>query len=197
MITVPTLFKAIPINEGMPMLLEHKAKEDREIEAKTKEVIKKYGANTQENTSEEGQFALVPGEKATFRKLFEMADRCQKSYDFIFYWKAALQIIDKIIIFLKELLRKEIDIRILVYMNEGERLHKEVLSLKRNGSFQARCTFTSPPITLSLFDNKETFFNIALFNPSETPSLWSNNPTLIVILQDYFEQKWRDAKKVS
>jgi hypothetical protein len=79
-------------------------------------------------------------------------------------------------------------------MNEGETLHKEILNLKRNGSLEVRCTFTSPPITLSLFDKKEALMNTAPFNPFRTPSLWSNNPVLVSILQNYFEQKWQEAK---
>jgi hypothetical protein len=80
-------------------------------------------------------------------------------------------------------------------MNEGEKLHKKVSDLNKTGLFEARCTFASPPITLSLFDSKETLFNTAPFNPRGTPSLWSNNPVLITILQDYFEQKWRELKE--
>jgi len=194
-ITNPTVFKAIPIHEGIPMLLERQAKEYKEIEAKTREMLKRRTRNDEEKPSEEGyEFALIPDEKATIRKLIEMGNRSKRSYDFIFFWKATLPLIDGTLFFFKRLMERGIHIRILVYMDEGEKLLKKVLDLKRNNAFEARCTFASPPITISLFDSKETLFNTASFNPAGTPSLWSNNPVLIAILQNYFEQKWQEAK---
>jgi sugar-specific transcriptional regulator TrmB len=191
LITNPTVFKSIPIHEGIPMLLERQAKEYKEIEAKTQEMLKNRTKNEEKPQEKGCEFALVPDERATIRKIGEMGDRSQKSYDFIFYSKS---LAEGATIFFKDLLEKGLNVRFLAYMNEGETLHKEILNLKRYDSFEVRCTFTSPPITLSLFDKKETLMNTAPFNPAGTPSLWSNNPVLIAILQNYFEQKWQEAK---
>ncbi|MCW4024523.1 MAG: hypothetical protein NWF01_05755, partial [Candidatus Bathyarchaeota archaeon] len=58
-------------------------------------------------------------------------------------------------------------------------------------------TFASPPITLALFDTKEALFNTAPFNPLLTPNMWSNNPVLIKILQEYFNKEWQEANEVN
>jgi sugar-specific transcriptional regulator TrmB len=197
MITNPTVFKAIPIHDGLRMLLERQAKEHKEIETKTKELLKKRTENDKEKPlPEEGcGFALVPDESATIRKLLDMMNRSKESYDFIFYFKFLVQGIDDVTIFFMDLKAKGLSVRLVAYMNEGEKLHKKILSLEEKGKFEVRCTFESPPITLSLFDRKETLFNIASFNPTGTSSLWSNNPVLIAILQNYFDQKWHEAKE--
>ena len=193
LITNPTVFKAVSIHEGIPMLLERQAKEYKEIEAKIREMLKKRTRNDKEKPPEEGcEFALVPDERAVIRKLIEMMAHSQKSYDLIFYSKSLAV---GAAIFFKELVKKGLNVRLLAYMNEGETLHEKVLNLKRNGSLEVRCTFTSPPITLSLFDKKEALMNTAPFNPFRTPSLWSNNPVLVSILQSYFDQKWNDTEE--
>ena len=206
MITNPTVFKAVSIHDGMRMLLERQAKEHKEIEAKTKELLKRRAGNDKEKPPLEGGcgFALVPDESATIRKLLEMMNRSKESYDLIFHFESLVQGIDGVAIFLRDLKARGLNIRLIAYMNEGEKMHKKILSLKEKGKFEVRGTFASPSITISLFDRKETLFNTAPFNPaathslwSKTPSLWSNNPVLIAILQNYFDQKWDDTKEAT
>lgn len=193
-ITVPNFFRAIPLREGISMLLEHKAKEYQEIEDKSKEIIAKYKENTEESGSEECQFVLIPDGRATARKMSEMRTRSQHNYDFLFYWKSGVRIIDHLIANFKRLMKRGIAVRALIFLNEGETLTPNLLTLQKNSLFSVRYTFTSMPLTLALFDKKETLFNTAPFCPAKTPSLWSNNPVLIEILQKYFDQRWENAK---
>ncbi|MCW4006083.1 MAG: hypothetical protein NWF04_05760 [Candidatus Bathyarchaeota archaeon] len=194
-ITVPNFFKAVPMREGISMLLEHKAREYQEIEDKTKTIIEKYKENVEDSGAEDCQFVLVPEGRATGRKMAEMRNRSQCCYDFLFYWKSGVQIIDHIVANFKRLMKRGITVRALIYLNKGETLTQNILNLEKNKLFSVRYTFTSLPVTLALFDKKETLFNTAPFCPAKTPSLWANNPVLIDILQEYFEQRWCKAQK--
>ncbi len=193
-ITVPIFFKAIPIRDGFTMLLAHKAKEFQEIEAKSREIIKKYKENKEQEIQVDYQFELIPAYIATTRKLREMVERSQKGYDFIFYSKSLAKVIDNIIVIFKELIKKGVKIRLIACMHEEETLHKRILNLKKKGLFEIRYMFSEPQITLTLFDKKEALINTAPF-PMGTPSLWSNNPVIVSIFQDYFDRKWRESKK--
>jgi hypothetical protein len=124
-------------------------------------------------------------------------DRSQKSYNLSFYWKALVPGIDDAVVFFKKVKEKGLNIRLIAHMHEGETLPEGILSLIEKGKFEVRFTFNCYPISLTLFDKKEALINTASFSPIGTPSLWSNNPVLVAILQDYFDRKWRYSNKIS
>jgi sugar-specific transcriptional regulator TrmB len=148
MITNPTVYKAVPIHDGAPMLLERQTQEYQEIRLRTKELLRRNTRSDKEKLpQQEYQFALIPHNRATWRKLDEMKERSQKNCDFLFYWKAFSMFgIESVMHFLKKPADKGLNVRLITYMNEGEKLHKKVLTLQDKGNFKVRCTFDSPPI---------------------------------------------------
>jgi sugar-specific transcriptional regulator TrmB len=194
MITNPTVFKAVSINEGIPMLLERQAEERKEIEQQTKELLERHKENNKEKPPQEGcEFALVPESTATYRKIQDMMDRCQTSYNLMFYLKALKPDIDIVRVLWRNLLKKGVNVRLIAYTPEGETFPKEILLTDGPGSFEIRYKLMTPPITLTICDKKEILMNTAPFNPTWTPSLWSNNVVLVGVLQEYFDQKWDES----
>lgn len=198
MITNPTAFKAVDIKDGIKMLLEHKAAEYLEIEAKLEEILQKYRKTDEEITVDECQFSLIPDSVVTFRKLNEMVKHSRKSYDLIFYWPSLMHVIDEILTIFRILIKKKVAVRLIACMsNKEEVLSENILSLEREGSFEIRYVFLSSPTTLLLIDRKEALINTAPV-PMGTPSLSTNNPVLVSILQDYFERTWCNSiRKIS
>jgi sugar-specific transcriptional regulator TrmB len=196
MIAKPTKFKAVPINEGIQILLENREKEFKAIFTKTQEIIEKYKKSKIEiKPEDECQFALIPDNKAIIRKIGEMKERCHESYDFIFCGRSFLETLDRVKIFLKELIKKGVTVRIIVCLNEGERLYKEYLNLGKN--LNLRYTFSEPSITLTVCDKKEALINTMMLAPTGEPSLWSNNPVIVNILQNYFNHRWHNSNQIS
>jgi sugar-specific transcriptional regulator TrmB len=89
MITTPNIFKAVPIREGLLMLLRRKAEEYNEMEAKTRELLQKYEKNNEEKTlqRDESQFILVPEKEASRRKFTNAIVNTQTSIDMILQWE--------------------------------------------------------------------------------------------------------------
>jgi len=197
MLTNPINFKAVPISEGIQTLLENREKEYQEIEIKTKELIEKYKKpNIEKPAVEECQFALIPENKAIVRKIKEMNERCQEGYDFIFYGRAFFEIFDEAKIYFRNLLKKGVTIRLIVYLDEGEKLYKEIAGLPRNGQLNIRYTSKSPSAMLLVCDGKEALINTTTSAHIKENSLWSNNHVMVSILQNYFNQRWQDAKQI-
>jgi sugar-specific transcriptional regulator TrmB len=148
MITNPTVFKAISVNEGVPMLLERQAKECEEIEQKAKELLERRKRNNKEKPPQEGcEFALVPEDTGTYRKIQDMMDRCQTGYNLMFYVRALKPDINHVMALWRNLLKKGVSVRLIAYTPEGETFPKEVLLPEGPGSFEIRYKLMTPPIT--------------------------------------------------
>jgi sugar-specific transcriptional regulator TrmB len=198
MITTPNTFRAVPIRVGLPMLLKCKAEEHNEIKAKAKELLQKCEENNEETTlqRDECQFILVP-KKASRRKFTNTIENTQTSCDMILHWECFRYGMIEDTETWKKSVEKGVKTRFIVYKSENEKAVSRIVQiLKKKGSFKVRYIFTSPPATISIFDKKETFITISPTpHPRDTPNLWSNNPGLIAIFQDYFELMWRTSKE--
>lgn len=199
MITAPNTFKAMPIHDGLPMLLRRKAEEYNEVEAKAKELLQKYEKNSEETTlqRDECQFILVPKKEASRRKFTNTIDNTQTSCDMILHWECFRYGMTEDTETWKKTVKKGVKIRFIVYKPESEKaVSRIVQDFEKEGSFKVRYVFTPPPATIAIFDKKETIITISPTpHPRETHNLWSNNPGLIAIFQDYFELMWRTSKK--
>jgi sugar-specific transcriptional regulator TrmB len=200
-ITTPTLFKAIDIQDVIKMLLKQKAKEYKDVEIKTKKIIKTYlKANEKNLLTDECQFALVPENTETICKIFN--EKSEKSFDLIFYLGAVSGPDKDVRLLFKKLIARKIQVRILVCLNGDSNQSKKIELFKREKTvhfkddpkFEVRYIYLNSPITLSLLDNKEAMLNTLPY-PHGTPSLWTNNPVLVSILQDFFEKTWLNAQK--
>lgn len=199
MITTPNTFRAVPIREGLPMLLKRKTKEHNEITAKAKKLLQKYEKNSEETAlqKEECQFILVPKKEAARRKFKKAIENTQTSCDMILHWECFRYGMLEDTEIWKKTVEKGVKVRFIVYKSENEKAVSRIVQiLKKKGSFKVRYIFTPPPATIAIFDKKETIITISpIPHPRETPNLWSNNPGLIAIFQDYFEIMWRASKE--
>jgi sugar-specific transcriptional regulator TrmB len=199
MITTPNTFRAVPIREGLPMLLKRKAEEYNEIKAKAKELLQKCEENSEETAlqRDECQFILVPKKETARRKFTNAIENTQTSCDMILHWECFRHGMIEDTETWKKTVEKGVKTRFIVYKSENEKAVSRIVQiLKKKGSFKVRYIFTPPPATISIFDKKETLITISpIPHPRETPNLWSNNPGLIAIFQDYFELMWRTSKE--
>jgi len=198
-IAKPNTFKAMPIHDGLPMLLRRKAEEYNEIEAKAKELLQKYEKNNEKEIlqRDESQFILVPKKEAARRKFANAIENTQVSCDMILHWECFRYGMMEDTETWKKTVEKGVKIRFIVYKSKDEKAVSRIVQiLKKKGSFKIRYIFTPPPATISIFDKKETIITISPTpHPREAPNLWSNNPSLIAIFQDYFELTWRASKE--
>lgn len=198
-IAAPNIFKAIPIHDGLSMLLTRKAEEYNEIKAKTKTLLQKCEKNNEEKTlqGDVGQFILVPKKEASRRKFTNTIENTQTGCDMILHWECFRYGMIEDTATWKKTVEKGVKVRFIVYKSEDEKAVSRIVQiLKKKGSFKVRYIFTPPPATISIFDKKETIITISPTpHPREAPNLWSNNPSLIAIFQDYFELMWRASKE--
>jgi len=198
-IAAPNIFKAIPIRDGLSILLRRKSEEYNEVKTTVKELLQKCEESNEENALQgDGcQFIIVPKKEASNRKLRNTVENAQTSCDMILHWECFRYGMIEDTELWKKTVERGVKIRFIVYKPEEDKAVSQVIQdFQRKGSFNVRYVFESPPTTILLCDKKEAIVTISPApHPRETPNLWSNNAGIIAIFQDYFELMWRTSKR--
>jgi sugar-specific transcriptional regulator TrmB len=198
MIMTPAHFKALPVDEGIRMLLESKETEYFKIKTKTKEVIQRYRDHIQAAFNDNiCEFALIPDGKLTDRKFDQMLDSNQETHDIMFYGRDYVSDYDGVVKLWTSLLLKGVKIRAVVFMEENEKLPQDIQSLVKYGRlFEIRRTLTPPKATITIIDGKESLVSVTPhLVPSGNPGLWVHSTNIVGIIQEYFDMLWRSSKK--
>ena len=192
-ITTPAKFTAIPIQEVVSILLERKIKETTELQVRTKELIQRITTKVKTTIPQENQhFVLIPERETLIRRIKKAIDNTQETIDLISSGAVFPQILFVLAEKFKEAMRKGINIRYIIHKPEDANSWPEIVpAFTKHPSFELRVLPNSPDTRCGIYDKKEVF--IATF-PSrgafQSPALWSNNPSLIVVIQDHFEKAW-------
>ncbi len=193
----PTTFKALPVNEGIMLLLERREAEYSEVKAKVKELLKRHKQSSEAVPAEkECQFALIPSGKLTSRKVAEMIDSNLKTHEIIIFWKDFEDQIDHVVAMWTKVLLKGIKARVIVFLEEKEKLPKKIEEFTKYNQFEIRKTQAPPRATISIIDEKEAFLSVTPRLSPGNPGLWMSNPTIVGLIREYFELVWRNSEKL-
>jgi sugar-specific transcriptional regulator TrmB len=192
-VAAPTEFRAIPLLGGLSVLLKRRVDEYNETEKKARELLDRFRANHQENmTAKEFEFTMVTTRDAVIRKGREGALNIKKSVDIIDSWDsfkhASVAGAEPII----KAAKRNVKFRFITDKpKDGETEPKIFQTWKKNGWAELRHVPTQPPATIRIEDRKQVTLSIVTTTyRAEAPSLFSDNPCLVAILQDYFEILW-------
>ena len=200
-ISRPCIYKGVAMNDGLTILLERKTKEFHETRTQTNRLIQKSREYKIDQTlqGEECQFVIVPEREIALRRWMKATENAQESLDFIIRWKGFLAGLQERREHFKEMLERGVKVRGIVTEPEDSKVAFETIrELKKTGSYTLRYMLTMPEAVFSIIDRKEVLINIIPMSlPMQTPNLWSNNPSIAAVVQDYFDLKWRvlDSRK--
>jgi len=193
-ITAPTMFKVIPIQDGLSILMERKIEETDELQKKTKELLQKFKENNAKTTlqEEEPQLTLIPEKEAILLRTRDLIENAQTSIDVVTSWKRFPHGMRVYAEALKKALKRGVKIRIVIEQPEDENsLLKTIQAFNENLSFNVRYIPTNPTSVVMVYDEKEVFI---VTSPTalilESPALWSNSLSLVRLAQNYFDIVW-------
>jgi sugar-specific transcriptional regulator TrmB len=193
-IAAPTMFKAIPAKDALSILVERKIKETSELQAKTKELLKKL-RETKTLTmkqQQETQFILIPKKKALILRYIKAVMAAQRSIDVTITWKRFPQLLLILAKELRKAIKRGVKIRFITEKTEYENSSPEIIqAFTRDPSFKLRFIRNHPNTVFAICDEKEVFITTSTKGyTAEHPALWSNNPCLIAAMHDLFEIMW-------
>lgn len=196
-ISNPTMFKAIPIRDALSILWEQRNKKNSELMKNTRKFLQKYISKQTETKprKETARFFMIPKKDASIRKKREEIDGTQTSIEFITSWKRFPLMIYTFAENVKESLKRNVKIRIILEKPpKGLPLPESIGELKKYPNYELRYILNPPSAITGIFDKKRAIISTsASAGLAEMPSLWSDNPCLLSIINNFFELTWITA----
>ena len=197
-ITTPTEFRAIELTFGVSLLLNRVQKKETETREKAVELMQRLKDRNAKAISEEKEplFIMIPEKETIARKTIQALENAQTSMVSVISWRKFSDLMFNAEKFrLGRALKRGVKIRFITEKPEGaKQMPKKVETYKKKYSLGVRYLATAPPAHVALFDKKEVFINTSTKDGlTETPLLWSNSPSLVAVVHDYFEILWLTA----
>jgi len=196
-IETPLKYRAVPMNEGISLLLETKTRQYEKVRAEAKILLStaKTEKPNIEKQMEPSQFVLIPS-RTVIERIRAAIEKAQLSIDLVLSWKSFSRgIVSTFAESMDIAWAKNMKIRFIIEKPLESKTAKQLLQFCRAKPFcQLRFIPHYPKTIFGLYDKKEVF----IIADSKTdlpgsPALWSNNPSLIDLVQDHFEILWLTA----
>ena len=195
-ICAPSEFCAIPIQEGLSILLQNRANKTHELQKKL-EIIKRAKNNNLEMNSreEDNQFILIPAKKAALNRRKKEIEAAQKSIDILVSSKRFGPTAYTCHEVVKNALERGVKIRVITEKPEDENENpKNIQDFKKNPLFRLRYILNPPLAIVTIFDRNKIFVTTsAITDLGESPVFLSNNPSLLAMINDFYEIMWITA----
>jgi len=193
-ISHPLRFRSIPIETGIAILLERKAKKYNELKSKSASLIHSLNKkNMHKDFYHESQFVLIPPKDVLIKRLTKTIEKTQTCIDVSTSWKRFKFACYRLAEPLEKAWCSRVKGRVVIDKTEEPVLEFAKTSWK---SPYAKIKYVhSPPRTvMAIYDKKEVFIYIKpTADLTESPALWSNNPSLVAMAEDCFEILWNTA----
>jgi len=190
----PTKFRAIPLKKGISFLLKQKHKELSILASQTKSLVDQFNHSNEQLLTEKAEFVWVPSKEAVLYKIQNSIENSQSSINLV----SSYERISKISMFSEALegaWSRGVKCRIVIDKPEKSRASDEILNfLSKDDCCKVRFLPSAPETVMTIYDRKEILiFTDPNARLSESPALWSNNPSLISGMQNYFTILWTTA----
>lgn len=187
----------IPLQVGISFLTQRKKQDTLRITRRAQKMLqhfKKYDAKTtvKDYTS---QFIWLCEKEPYLRKRSQEIDNAQKSIDFITSWKRLPLAAFTFGKNAEKALRRRVRMRVIMERPSKELPLPEVINkLKKYPNYTLRYSPNPPSTLLAIFDKKRIILDVSSSaGLAECPALWSNNPSLLALMEDYYENLWITA----
>jgi sugar-specific transcriptional regulator TrmB len=197
-ISSPSLFKALTIGEALSILFSRKETEYKLLKEKSKRLKRSFKNSFVKPEPEESeqQFILITGKEAELERRRKETKKAKKSIDMINSWKRFPQTAFFYAEENKEALKRGVKIRVITEeANNKGNISKFYDDVKKDGFYRIRYVAFPLSAVISIYDEKEVIVTtspVARFG--EASILWSNNVSVVRVMQEYFETLWAKAK---
>ncbi len=195
-VTTPVSYRAVPLSEGLSILLQKNAEKHKEIQTKAKQFLEDFDRKGKTNR-EDFQYTLICGSKNIDREFTKHIGEIKTSRDGIFGWNEILYMVNTYFKEHQKALEKGVKIRYITHKPEGAKTPQTIQTLKKTGAFEIRNTTTKLKAGAVIHD-KKSFAVVTSPNSSsnEMEALCSNNPAVAKLAEDYFDLKWESTTKI-
>jgi len=199
-IDTPIKFKAIEIEDAVSILLDRRIRQTEKMQKEAETVIENFkkGVYTRGlRIEEKTEFILIPKKIALTHRKIQSINNAEKSIDIITTLKRLSQAGPNYFIPADKALKRDVKIRVITEKPTKKLelpISRESTQKSKNITTKFRCSKQPIKNVIAIIDTKEVYIvTIPHSRLEESPALWSNNPSLIDIIQNYFEKLWNDS----
>ncbi len=199
-LTLPATFKAVPLEEGLAILLQRQKKALSKTQLKAERLFEKFKEQIPDvvSTQEEPQFILISGREriaATFR---EDLNETQKCINLSSMWEVFREYIFDFGENLREAGKRGVAFRAVVNKPDNDKAFLEITHfLKKNPMCNLRFTQKDPLFMLITDENTASVFmdKLTTVYANDLIMMKSTNPIFTNLVRFYFENMWNQAEK--
>jgi sugar-specific transcriptional regulator TrmB len=200
-VTKPSLFWSIPIKEACSSLLKLKTKEVAELRMKSQvflENFKKEHVNKKPRDYPiETKF--IPCRNTLMREIQKIVEVAQETLCCFGSSEKFSQALFGFSEILSQALERGLKVRIVTKNNENTKLVPDNLQRyheNKQQSLEIRYVFNELPVHLAVADKKQVIINTSTKSKlAESPAIWSSNPCIVSLAQNYFDIIWLTSLK--
>jgi Predicted transcriptional regulators len=198
-ISLPQEYRAIPLRDGLAVMIRLKASEYTQVMENAKEFLHRYDiAQEQMPSEDEFNISIIEGKETIVRKSRNATNGANQQICIISTFQRWTLVNMEIYDAVEEALKRGVKYRAIIEKPAGDfYFSKEFKTVITHPNYEIRVTTDKLKINASLFDGKEASFS---FYPSkalaETPMVWTNHPSLLVGFRDHFENVWGSSEKL-
>ena len=198
LLVTPSSYRAVPIKEGLALLLETTTERYMKVKAQT-ELLRNTTAISKpkgNGETDSPQFILIPEGTIVLDRIRAAIERAQRNIDVAVTWHRFSQgIIGDFGGSIEKARAKGVTTRLLVEKPPKNTTSKQLIQFyKEKVDCQIRFIRERHRTVFSIYDKSEVFLTV--FTKSDlpkSPALWSNNHALVSLVADHFEALWREA----
>lgn len=194
-IDFPTAFKAIPVTEGLSILLRQRSEQYKKLQSEAETYTKTFIQKNPRKSNLKNDKLFLMFRREMVRGDYEKRINClQKSLDCITIWAHLLRACSHYGEAIERAIERKVKFRYITCRPKGELGSKTLLALMKTGFYDVKFVSVPPPTSLAIFDKRHLGIVVLQkeFSP-EITVLSTGNLNLVGTAQDYFDLKWRYA----
>ncbi len=196
----PAMFKAIPFQETIAILMERQNQKTRALQAEAAELFKLLAKEKKVGVCQDNhQFVLIPKKEVLTHRITKAIEAAQENVVVIAPWRDLHHFLFRLHESWKQALNRGVEVQgIIEKQDEIHLLTEGTRALIGHPNFKLRMEPSFSNARFAVYDDNELFISILdTPNASDSPALWTNNPVLIRTLKDYFWIKWELTEEYS
>jgi sugar-specific transcriptional regulator TrmB len=193
-ISRPNKYKPIPLKNSLSMLLQRRNTQTTQLK---KSIIKMFrgfqDSESPADKKETGDFILIPGKEPTENRIKMLLGTAQTSIDLMNEYQEGITGHEINFDLEIKALNNGVKIRDILYRTKKRYQPPKKFSvlLERKPEFQVKYHQSAPPVILCIKDNKEVLISTTKnANSLAQPYLWTNNPNLVHVIQQWYDTIW-------
>jgi len=192
-IAKPTRYRAVEPKKATTILIEKKKENFQELNRKAEEfaskAYEKYSPTP--NYHEKDQIVLITEKQSIIRKIQESIERTQNTVDSLTPNRELLPWLTSVEESIKIAKDKGVKIRWITKKNNNDKDTTKLLGYNDEQTKTKMEDIMPPPrAQFFIFDGKEIILSFEESAFAETPVLWTNSPSVIMLARSYFEIYW-------